>query len=394
MMAQKLHSNVVIGIIPAKGIVMSQSKSMFILTQKGSCRALFAFLAVGILSLTMSCDGDDIEDPDSWTTDSSRETNVGGDYNTIAECEAIYHKGDGWKSLCDRHGGWGNPNAPASGMTCKRIDCERNAEHDVSPYFWPAGCYCKDGYRGPDPDEGLDPLPPGCKDAMAGRDTFCQKHEECRGAGTRTLKNYSCRDVNRGFGPLVCSGMFSDNDWKKMRAVCCFDPNDDGSGNDGDQDNGDSCPADPAKTEPGVCGCGTPDIDSDGDRALDCQDSCPHDPNKTEKGTCGCGTPDNDSDGDGTEDCNDRCPLDPDKTHRGYCGCGNPDSDSDGDGTVDCRDECPSDPNKTKKGTCGCGKREGTCNTCVDQLTYCPRFINFCDRAAFQEYCCATCKGR
>ena len=38
----------------------------------------------------------------------------------------------------------------------------------------------------------------------------------------------------------------------------------------------DNCPADPDKLEPGVCGCGVADRDSDGDAVLDCNDLCPH----------------------------------------------------------------------------------------------------------------------
>lgn len=38
----------------------------------------------------------------------------------------------------------------------------------------------------------------------------------------------------------------------------------------------DGCPDDPAKTEPGICGCGTPDTDSDGDGTPDCNDNCPN----------------------------------------------------------------------------------------------------------------------
>jgi hypothetical protein len=34
----------------------------------------------------------------------------------------------------------------------------------------------------------------------------------------------------------------------------------------------DNCPNDPNKTQPGICGCSIPDIDSDGDGILDCQD--------------------------------------------------------------------------------------------------------------------------
>jgi hypothetical protein len=49
---------------------------------------------------------------------------------------------------------------------------------------------------------------------------------------------------------------------------------------------------------------------------------CPSDPNKTEPGICGCGISDTDTDEDGTVDCNDKCPDDPDKTEPGNNGCG------------------------------------------------------------------------
>jgi len=44
----------------------------------------------------------------------------------------------------------------------------------------------------------------------------------------------------------------------------------------------DLCPGDPNKTEPGICGCGVADTDSDGDGTADCNDGCPNDPNKTQ----------------------------------------------------------------------------------------------------------------
>lgn len=50
----------------------------------------------------------------------------------------------------------------------------------------------------------------------------------------------------------------------------------------------DLCPNDPAKTEPGICGCGTPDADDDNDGTANCTDGCPSDPNKTSPGECGC----------------------------------------------------------------------------------------------------------
>ncbi len=58
----------------------------------------------------------------------------------------------------------------------------------------------------------------------------------------------------------------------------------------------DNCPSDPNKFDPGICGCGTPDTDSDGDGTPDCYDDCPNDPNKTAPGICGCGVSDADTD--------------------------------------------------------------------------------------------------
>ncbi|MBK9017916.1 MAG: putative metal-binding motif-containing protein [Saprospiraceae bacterium] len=119
--------------------------------------------------------------------------------------------------------------------------------------------------------------------------------------------------------------------------------------------NTDLCALDPAKSAPGICGCGVADLDTDGDGTADCNDGCPLDPSKTVSGICGCGVADIDTDGDGTADCNDGCPLDPTKTESGICGCGVSDIDSDGDGTADCNDDCPLDPAKTASGICGCG---------------------------------------
>jgi hypothetical protein len=124
---------------------------------------------------------------------------------------------------------------------------------------------------------------------------------------------------------------------------------------DGTPDCHDGCPEDPAKTEPGQCGCGVPDTDSDGDGTANCHDGCPEDPLKVAPGACGCGVSDVDSDGDGTPNCHDECPNDPSKLTPGQCGCGVADTDTDGDGTPDCHDACPDDPHKIAVGQCGCG---------------------------------------
>ena len=83
----------------------------------------------------------------------------------------------------------------------------------------------------------------------------------------------------------------------------------------------DLCPADPAKTEPGACGCGTPDADSDGDGYFDCLEQCDADPAKQQPGQCGCDTPDTDSDGDQVPDCLETCDKSEIKTEPGICGC-------------------------------------------------------------------------
>jgi hypothetical protein len=124
---------------------------------------------------------------------------------------------------------------------------------------------------------------------------------------------------------------------------------------DGASDCIDGCPNDPAKTAPGICGCGVADTDTDGDGTADCNDGCPADANKIAPGICGCGVADTDTDGDGTADCNDGCPADANKTAPGICGCGVADTDTDGDSTADCNDGCPADANKTAPGICGCG---------------------------------------
>ena len=68
-------------------------------------------------------------------------------------------------------------------------------------------------------------------------------------------------------------------------------------------DNIDTCPDDPDKTDPGICGCGIPDTDSDDDEIPDCIDQCPNNPNKE----CVVAKDDIDNDGytENQGDCND-----------------------------------------------------------------------------------------
>ncbi len=108
----------------------------------------------------------------------------------------------------------------------------------------------------------------------------------------------------------------------------------------GDRGEGDACEPDPC------------DQDSDGDGCCNCVDECPTDPAKCDPGQCGCseGEVDKDGDCDGPlaecqghcMDCVDECPnddgacvLDP------YCGCPGAPFDWDGDGVPNCEDQCP-----------------------------------------------------
>lgn len=131
----------------------------------------------------------------------------------------------------------------------------------------------------------------------------------------------------------------------------------------------DNCPTDDNKTEPGMCGCNNPDVDSDSDGVCDHLDQCrgiDSSGDSDEDGICDdldqcrgidssgdsdsdgvCNNldpcpydnPDNqDTDSDGTDDCHEECDQDPNKTEPGICGCGVPDDDSDGDGILDCQE--------------------------------------------------------
>ncbi|KAL6079436.1 Thrombospondin [Balamuthia mandrillaris] len=78
------------------------------------------------------------------------------------------------------------------------------------------------------------------------------------------------------------------------------------------------CPSNRPLPLPSNKECTCIDEDEDG---YHCDDLCPEDPNKSEPGFCGCGEPETDSDGDGTPDCVDLCPEDPLKSTPGFCGC-------------------------------------------------------------------------
>ncbi|MGA1842166.1 MAG: putative metal-binding motif-containing protein [bacterium] len=82
---------------------------------------------------------------------------------------------------------------------------------------------------------------------------------------------------------------------------------------------GDSCPDDPNKTEPGICGCGVADIDADQDGSYECQGDCDETDNTVYPGATEiCDGKDNDCDG--------TVPAD--------------EADEDGDGVRICEGDC------------------------------------------------------
>jgi hypothetical protein len=153
--------------------------------------------------------------------------------------------------------------------------------------------------------------------------------------------------------PDVANPNDTDDDQDGIEGACdnCPDvANPDQPNRDGDPagDVCDGCPENGFKTDPGLCGCETLDLDDDGDGLVSCLDNCPFSPNPEQT----------DSDGDGEGDPCDDCPADPDKTDPGRCGCGVSDADDDGDSVESCHDECPADPDKPRPGLCGCGMPE------------------------------------
>ncbi|MHC4445082.1 MAG: thrombospondin type 3 repeat-containing protein [Planctomycetota bacterium] len=224
-------------------------------------------------------------------------------------------------------------------------DCD-----DSDPDNYPGNTEVCDGQDN-DCDNLVDDDDPGC----TGQSTWYRDADN-DGYGDPAVSQQAC-DQPTGYVSNNLDNCPTDPN-KTAPGICgCGTPETD-SDNDGTPDCNDGCPADPNKTAPGICGCGVSDVDSDNDGTADCNDNCPTDPNKTDPGICGCGTPETDSDNDGTPDCVDNCPTDPNKTDPGICGCGTPETDSDNDGTPDCVDGCPADPNKIDPGICGCGTPE------------------------------------
>jgi hypothetical protein len=118
----------------------------------------------------------------------------------------------------------------------------------------------------------------------------------------------------------------------------------------------DLCPNDTYKIDPGFCGCGVNDTDSDFDEVPDCIDNCIDTPNPDQL----------DTDEDGVGDACDNCP-----------GVYNPDqTNSDEDEFGDACDGCPYDSNRTEPGPCGCNVSVAECDALVANITALIDWIN------------------
>jgi hypothetical protein len=132
--------------------------------------------------------------------------------------------------------------------------------------------------------------------------------------------------------PGICGCGVSDGDSDLDGVSDCLDPcpadNPDDTDGDGVCDSDDMCPLDNPDDPDGDGICQSADPcpmdspnDSDGDGACDSDEQCPDDPDKTEPGICGCGEPDVDTDQDGVFDCFDACADTPQNTPVDETGC-------------------------------------------------------------------------
>jgi len=275
-------------------------------------------------------------------------------------CEAILDV-DGNPAVWDGNHLCGEPGQDCIRWTCQyavgdclasngSVGCDQpnccDAVCDLDPFCcdldWDAQCAQRAGTL-----EICNPVVIGsCCDEILGDCADDVLEGDCLGVWTEGV---ACVDLNPPCDPLVISCCAFEGICSVTTTQACFavggtvvgegdvcEGDLDGDGVDGQCS--DLCPMDPDKTEPGICGCGVSDVDSDGDGVADCIDGCPNDPFKTAPGVCGCGVSDQDTDSDGAADCVDGCPGDPLKQDPGVCGCGVADVDENSNGVIDCVD--------------------------------------------------------
>ncbi|MCO6436961.1 MAG: hypothetical protein J5J06_07730 [Phycisphaerae bacterium] len=175
--------------------------------------------------------------------------------------------GDYYDMVSDRHG--------ASLAYCATF----NGEQDV--YFLRIGFDCDDNGVA-DEDELADDPALDCNgnnnidscDVAAGTSEDCDgnnRPDECDPDGDSDGVIDACDNC-----PMSTNSDQADIDGDGKGNVCDPCPVDflDDRDGDGACDSDEACPFDPNKIDPGVCGCGVADVDSDGDTVADCVDQC------------------------------------------------------------------------------------------------------------------------
>lgn len=228
-------------------------------------------------------------------------------------------------SIVDEDGVNGNCSVFTGCFLRLGIDTVNPLSDNVVFAFEPPAEICDDGQDN-DGDAMVD-----CLDSDCDLDPTCENGADCSSVGDEDNDgDADCADtgcngengpdgqVCEPFGETICDDNL-DNDADNL--IDSSDP---------DCPIVDNCPDDPDKTEPGVCGCGVADTDTDEDGTPDCNDECTNDAGNDvdDDGICG--------DGDNCPDISNSDQADNDNDGLGdVC-----DDDDDNDGVPDEEDNC------------------------------------------------------
>lgn len=246
----------------------------------------------------------------------------------------------------------------AEGARCSALDPCCDDTCGIVPAS--ANKVCRDRHPDCDVPETCDGVLPGCPaDELAPAGDACRDDRNWQGScHAARCVSYAgtCADVDELFPSSdvawsrICEG--TQNSQPCGNIICSFD----GQGcSSATRSNGERIQV----YDGTVCGTGQQCLEGACVPSSDLDlvdDLCPFDPAKAEPGLCGCGALDFDGDGDGTVDCLDGCPLDGDKLEPGECGCG----EAEPVGDLACGEEPTTEPPEEEEKTGGCACASGT----------------------------------